>query len=309
MPSKMVLDRQKSAAAVITTGEAHAREIAQRIHVLLQDYLAEGEVLPDLELLILVVLRYLQGADDMMGMADDVHRREVVKDRSPRRQRNDAAAQLYHLMVELREVATGFFGGPALPQLGFRGATPQDPGQLLRYSGEVVAAMTENPLPPSRVKGVSLNSLDWVWRIKQARATLDAALKAVDREGKPSGGTLERKNAAIVEFDERLARTVGFLAGLLRLVGEAETAAQVRRALRRYAKPHSETSKEDGGEEGGQEAAGQDAEASSADPEDGEGNGTPQPVASSETPPGAGPEVSSEASEPAESHGGAKSSS
>jgi hypothetical protein len=298
MPSKMVLDRQKSAAAVIATGEAHAREIAKRLHELLQEYLAEGEVLPDLELLILVVLRYLQGADDMMGMADDLHRREVAKDRSPRRQRNDAAAQLYHLMVELREVATGFFGGPALPQLGFRGATPQDPGQLLRYSAEVVAAMTENPLPPSRVKGVSLNTLDWVWRIKQARATLDAALKAVERESKQSGGTLGRKNAAIAEFDERLARTAAFLGGLLRLVGEEEAASQVRRALRRYGKAQGETSKEDGGEEGAQEAAAAGADTAAEE--------TAAPPA---TPPEAPPEAPAEASGPAESIENAEKSS
>ncbi|HEX2573419.1 MAG TPA: hypothetical protein VH877_27975 [Polyangia bacterium] len=299
MPSKMVLDRQKSAATVISTGEAHAREIAERLRERLRDYLAEGEHLPDVELLIVLVLRYLQGADDMMGMADEMHRREVEKDRSPRRQRNEIARQLYQLMVELREVATGFFGGPALPQLGFRGPTPQDPAQLLRYAGEVVAAMTENPLPPSRVKGVSLNSLDWVWRIKQARATLDASLKAVAREARPGGGTLERKNEAIVEFDERLTGTAAFVAGLLRLVGEEEAATLVRRALRRYGKPQGETPKEDGEEGGAQEAGASEEGRANA-----EESASPPAV-----PPAAEPSAPAEALEPAESEENAERSS
>ncbi|HZF53798.1 MAG TPA: hypothetical protein VE093_34375 [Polyangiaceae bacterium] len=231
MPSKQVVDRQKSAQAVIAAGETNASLIAAELEKLLTPHLRKTEKIPDVDLLIDLVARYLGTSTDAMIAADEKNLLELAGDDAARNDRDEAAAALYAAVGDLREWVTALFGTAALRALGFSGPTPQEPVALSRFAGEVISALTSPKLPKPKRPGVKWDPADTVAELKAARETLDLA--GVAPEAREAQGTLAAKNTAIAEYDERFARTAGFYAGLFRLAGQADLADRVRPSPRR----------------------------------------------------------------------------
>jgi hypothetical protein len=233
MPSKQVVDRQKSAQAVIAAGETNASLIADELEKLLSAHLRKSEKLPDIDLLIDLVARYLGTSTDAMIAADEKNLLELADDDAARNARDEAAASLYSAVGDLREWATALYGTAALRTLGFSGPTPQEPVALSRFAGEIVSALTSGRLPKPKRPGIKWDPAETVDEIKVAREALETHLKGVAREVREAQGTLAAKNAAISEHDERFARAAGFFAGLFRLAGQADLADKVRPSPRR----------------------------------------------------------------------------
>jgi hypothetical protein len=233
MPSKQVVDRQKSAQAVIAAGESNASLIADELQQLLAPHLRKTEKLPDVDLLIDLVARYLATSTDSMIAADENNLRELADDAIARDARDQAADALYASIGDLREWLTALFGTAALRALGFSGPTPQDPVAMARFAGEIISALGSSKLPKPKRPGIKWDPESTVAELKAAREALEKHLGAVAREVREAQGTLVAKNAAIAEYDERFARAAGFYAGLFRLAGQADLADRVRPSPRR----------------------------------------------------------------------------
>lgn len=233
MPSKQVVDRQKSAQAVIAAGETNASLIADELKELLSPYLRKTEKLPDIDLLIDLVARYLAGSTDALTAADEKNISELADDDQARDARDEAVAALYAALGDLREWVIALFGSASLRVLGFSGPTPQEPAALARFAGEVASALSSGKLPKTKRPGIKWDPAEAVAELNVAREALQKHLTTVAREAREAQVTLSAKNAAIADYDERFARTANFYAGLFRLAGQSDLADRVRPSPRR----------------------------------------------------------------------------
>lgn len=247
MPSKQVTDRQKSASAVIASGETHADRIAADLEALLSPYLHQGEKIPDFSLATRLVTRALADARDRMVAADEAHQKELADDGSPRAGRDEVVSELYNELTDLRAWLTGLYGTAALRRLGFTEATPRDPVQIERFSGAVVRALRSEELPTPRRKGIRWDADETVRRLEGLRDALRGHLNDVAREAREAEATLLKKNAAISAYDERFSRAATFLSGLFRLAGHAELASRVRPSSRRPGQVEVDAPRDDPG--------------------------------------------------------------
>ncbi len=218
MASKMVTDRQKSAEAVAMVGKAQASALAKAAPL-------AGDAVPDL-------VQQLEAARDGMVAADEAHERELADDPAERDARDAAAMALGSRLVELRELVAGLFGAATAREL-FAQETPRDPVVLSRFAGEVASQLAGAKLPPSRLRGVVLDTGSLADELRGLRATLNARLEAVARETREAQVTLEAKNRAIAEYDRVFRSVATVLSGLLDLAGHAELAKKVRPSSRR----------------------------------------------------------------------------
>lgn len=107
MPSKMVTDRQKSAAAVHAAAETHATAVHQSRAALLAPFLHPSQQMPDLRLVQLLLGRLIASRSTGMVAADEAHLAELRDDADPRRQRDVAAAAVHDALTLLRRGGRG----------------------------------------------------------------------------------------------------------------------------------------------------------------------------------------------------------
>src|SRR4051794_31933917 len=94
MSSKQVIDREKSAAAVVAVGETQSAAAGAALAKLFKPHLQKGESLPDLPLLMLLLARAIDAAKTAMANADSAHEAELGDDDAFRRARDTAAVAL-----------------------------------------------------------------------------------------------------------------------------------------------------------------------------------------------------------------------
>lgn len=248
MSSKAILDRIAAADATMDQSAAHSARAREGLAAALTPYLAPGEALPDVDLVIALVQRRLAALREHMIIADEAHEEELSDDAAPRELRDDTAADLYARLMEMRELLRSLYGASALPALGFKGHTPEDPEDLLYFTRRVVIALRQGPLP--HPLGAS-DAPDAAALVEPLVADLDdlaTALEDVDREAAEAEVTLRDKQAALDRFDDGFARCVSFLAGLFSLSGDDEMAQYLRPSARRpgrLSEPHDHPTNEE----------------------------------------------------------------
>lgn len=240
MPSKQVIDRQKSAEAVIAVGEIHAAAVAPALAAELQPHLGEGETLPDLGLLMRLMARMLQATRTDLVTADEAHEAELADDIPARQDRDTRAQTLFSRMVELREVLQGLYGAD-LVRAVMPAPTPSDPVVLSRFAGEVLTALAAAQLPPPRIPGATLDIPALVAELQTHRDALAQQLTAVALEVREAQATQVARNRAMDTHDQIFAAVATTLSGMLQLAGEHELAARVRPPRRRPGRPASGT--------------------------------------------------------------------
>jgi hypothetical protein len=235
MPTKAVTNRQKDSQAIIAAGNTHAQMIALEVEACIKPHLKKGEKAPDFALVATALTRMLAGLHDAMVAADEAHERELGDDATPRNARDEAAARLGKLLVDLREILVGMFGAAKVKELGFGGTVPRDPVVLARYAGEIATAVRGSSMSKPRIKGAEWKPAAVADQIEALRDVLDAALVDVGRETREAQATLEAKNKAIVALDAACGGVAEVLGGLLRLSGKAELAEKLWPVARRAA--------------------------------------------------------------------------
>lgn len=233
MPSKLVIARQKSAAAVIAAARTHGAQAATAVATTLGPHLAKTEKQPDVELLLELSTRALEAAITTLEQADAAHEAELSDDAAPRQQRDEVATALYDDLIELKEIATGLLGRATLKPLRLEGTTPRDPTVLLRHAKSVIEALQTVDLPKSRVRGAKLHADEWAERLGEHTQALSSALGDVAREAREAEATLVAKNQALGEHDRTFGDVATLVSAVLRMGGQTELAARVRPSPRR----------------------------------------------------------------------------
>jgi hypothetical protein len=233
MPSKQVVDRGRSAAAVTAAADTHATQAASALSARLMPHLRSGEKLPDLALLFQLLGREITTRAGEMTAADKAHEDELRDDAPPRHARDESAAELRHSLVGLREVAIGLYGSAVLESLGLSGHTPQDPALLSSYASTVIGALAKVHLPRSRVRGGQLHTAEVTGALTTERDQLEAHLKDVAREAREAEATQVAKDQAIARYDRSFSDQAGLLSALLRAAHLDELADRVRPSARR----------------------------------------------------------------------------
>lgn len=233
MPSKQVVDRQKSAEAVIAAAETHAERVGTAAEEKLAPFLKGKQPAPNIKALIALASASLASTKKTMVEADEAHVQELGDDDAPRENRDAAQQALSTELVELREWMTGLFGGAAVRKLGFSDQAPRDAVALSRFAGEVVTALKTKPLPAPRKKGVKWDADESIETLTKLRTSLDGFIADVAREAREAQGTLVTKNNAIAAYDESFREVANLLVGLFEFAGERELADRVRPSTRR----------------------------------------------------------------------------
>ncbi|MEZ4313929.1 MAG: hypothetical protein R3F14_38395 [Polyangiaceae bacterium] len=232
MPSKQVVDRQKSAQAVVAAAQTHAARVGEAVAKALPTG-KKGEEKAATEKLIGLAAAGLAEAAAAMVAADEAHLSELSDDNGPREARDAAAAALAEEIVSLREWVTGLYGSKAGRALGFSDQTPRDATALARFAGEISAALRNATLPAPRRKGVKWAAAEAADTLDGLRAPLESALAKVALEAREAQATLADKAAAIDRYDDVFRRVAMFLVGVFTLAGETALADRVRPSSRR----------------------------------------------------------------------------
>ncbi len=233
---KTILMRKKSATAVVTASRRWAATTTESLAELLRPELAEGESLPDLELLQELLGRALARRWQRLEAADQA--REQARER--RRLRSDerfaARAVLYRRVVDLRRLLRGVFGGPACRRLlGIAGETSREDSLLLRQARHIVARLAVSPgaLPMASFKLAADDLARWAAPVEAAVETLEGASHRAALGVKEAEAADAELRRAIADFDSVLVRVASMLTGVHTGAGNDETARAVRPSRRR----------------------------------------------------------------------------
>jgi len=226
--SKMVVDREKSAAAVLAAGRVHRDPLAKWFG---ESFGADTE--PAVALIVERVFARLESDLAAMVRADEANSFELADDAGALAARDSAGADTYAALTELREVGTAVYGADYMRRLGFDGSTPQDETAIARLADRVLASAASIGAPAPRRPGLSLDISQWTAPLAASSEALEAALSRVALEKCQAEGTLVQKNAAIAAYDESFSVAANLLTALLASAGQKELAGRVRPSTRR----------------------------------------------------------------------------
>ncbi|MCP3958929.1 MAG: hypothetical protein GY719_13840 [bacterium] len=233
---KAILERKKAAAIVTAASRCWAAPTTAEVAELLRPELAEGETLPDLELLQELFGRALARRWQRLESADQAHLR-ATEDRDHSNGENAAAlAKLYRRVVDLRRFLRGVFGGGAARRLlGVAGATSRDALVLLRQAGHAVARLgdTSRGLPSACVELTSYDRSRWAAPVEAAAETLRWASARATGAAKRLEAAVADRRRAIADFNDVFVLAAGWLEGTYRAAGRADRAELVRPSRRR----------------------------------------------------------------------------
>lgn len=247
MPSKMVTDRQKSAAVVEQAAATHAELVGGRLTEFFSPFAKPGAPAIDFGSLFELLAATLAAHRQRMEAADDAHTTELGDDAPARDERDAAAAALHGSLVDLRATVEGLFGpGSAGAVLALDGQTASDPVVLERQAALAVERLRTDglTLPAMRLPGLTFDPAAAAGALDPALERLRAALRAVSREAKEAEDTLIRKNRALDAFNTTFRGVAGTLESLFRLAGEPDLADRVRPSSRRPGTTIDETNLE-----------------------------------------------------------------
>jgi hypothetical protein len=132
MRDKMIRDRRKSAASVISSVDAHLETVVVPLEANFARFLEEGEELPDLRTLFRILQRMLAAAIRDLVDAASRHLNELDNDVSLRHERDELIAYLRTKVGNLRKSLEGLYGkGSARFLAGIEGRVEQEPVALL----------------------------------------------------------------------------------------------------------------------------------------------------------------------------------
>lgn len=236
MPSKMVTDRQRSAAAVEAAVASHSEETAAALGALLEPLLAEKEEAVDLRLLQALLGRLLADHRQALVRADEADLAATGDDLGARRRRDAVFRRLHERVVAIRRVLVSLYGVEGARAVGgFAGRTPRVAVALARLGRRLIGRFSEPgfALPASDAAEVEVDVGRWVAELEPPVEELEGALAELERERREAETTAAAKLAARDDFDRGYRAVVRVLEGLYLLAGRDRYAARLRPAGRR----------------------------------------------------------------------------
>lgn len=234
MVSKLVVDRERSSRSVQAISEAQLPAITKGIGLFLSPVMAEGETLPDVEVLVRLFLRKL--ATDTAGMmASDAT--DALEDADLARgwtKHKETSAALRDELVDAREIAMAVVGFEGATLLGFVGPTPEVPVAMERLAQTVAARLRDKDrLPAPRSPKLTWDTEVIAAALDTAREACNAAAKVVSDEEREGQVSQEAKDGAIEGYDDSFRRAASLITILFEVAGHDALADKVRPSLKR----------------------------------------------------------------------------
>lgn len=229
MASKQVAERVQGAAVV----QASAAGIGVAAEALSKQ-LSKPELAKLVPVLVEALSANLAAKAGAMTAADDKLVALGSDDEPLREKRDEAAAKLRGVLVDLRDAITsGLRLKPSA--VGLDGLTPEQPDDLLRAGQAVEATLTSSDPSKSAtraVRGFSFDRAAWLADVKGANKALSSALAAVVADTKSDQQARANAHRAMDEFDAALSATANVTSAILDAAGFAELASKVRPSRR-----------------------------------------------------------------------------
>jgi len=227
--SKLVVARESSDRAVLAASFTHGPNLAARLSQMLGPYLAPGETLPDLKLVLALFGRYLSTTSSAMVEADKAHFSELGDDGPIQSARDFAAGNLVATLTQVRMVLTDRFGKDFGGQLGVAGETPRTPAQVLAFARNLRLALEAVALPaPREGDFVTFNRATALATLDTQIEALDAKLTDVAKEVREAEATQKQKDAALAARDGAFSVVANVLSTLFKATGDEDLARRVR---------------------------------------------------------------------------------
>ena len=235
---KAILDRKKSAAAVVAASRRWSTATAGSLAEVMRPFLAEGETLPDLELAQRLLGRALEHHWRRLESADQARTRAAERACRLAGERAAARTALYRRVVDLRRILRGVFGDNACRrQLGIAGDTSRDLVLLPRQARHAVERLADlsrhGPLPPASFEPTPHDLARWAAPVEATAETLRSAAARAARAARELEAAEAEQRRAIAGFDSMLLRVASLLAGVYVGAGRDQRAAAVRPSRRR----------------------------------------------------------------------------
>lgn len=228
-PSKLVLDRTKSADAVIAAAHTHEARIGKAVKVKMGAGV-DGAT----STLLRGAAKVLETCRDALLAADERNNVERSDDEGVRKARDQRAAAVRDkLMNDRRRLGGIVVEEDYVKRLGFEGLTPEQPDTVLELARVVQHRLKDVPAPTSSLPGYHFDPVKWAEDYEPLIAQLDKAIERVGTEVREAEATLVDKKRAVAEFDETFSACATLVSALLSMGGEKELAARVRPSARR----------------------------------------------------------------------------
>ncbi len=233
-PSKTVTDAQKLATAIEAASVEVAPQVAPALEKTFAPWVRDGETAPTQEELRQILLgRWTRQVRDRLVTADEAHQKEVRKERSLRRQRDDSATEIRSKMLDIRTTFERVYGaGLAAEVVGLESDIPRDPVVLERYAQRVIDVMSDDDLvlPAPRVKGSSMGPEEVAEELSPPLEILGEALDGHEPQKRRTQVALHEKREALEAFNFATGRIARYLQALCYLAGMDFHAERVRQS-------------------------------------------------------------------------------
>jgi hypothetical protein len=228
--------RHLAVLGVLDSSRTWQESTAEALDALLRPELAEGEEMPDLELLQQLFRRALARSWRRFQEADDGCRVAAHRRRAAVRRLAVARKKLGRTIAGLRaHLADRFGAGPAAEVFVLRGAASEVPEELSRQAARVVRwlgdpskALPESPYPPSMV-----DRARWAEPVEAAAEALGPALARASRARKAVDAARAERRRRREPYDDLFVGVAGWLAATYVAAGRADRARAVRPSKRR----------------------------------------------------------------------------
>lgn len=237
--SKMATDEQKLGGVVAAATRIHTDTVRAALEAVLGPVMGEGEAVPDVGPLHVAMGSYLEHLEGRLVTADNATLAERLEERSPLRQRDEAAAALHARMVEVRAALEGIYGPLGSELLAIDGRTAQDPVVLHRQAGLAVERLRAGDTLPPVLPGLQADPLALAAVLEPPLEQLGQALRALNEERKRTQEALVVKQGLLADYGFNVRWVARLLEALYMVAGLPGLAERVRPAVRRRGRPEA----------------------------------------------------------------------
>lgn len=233
---KGFLARKKAAAVVSAASRRWAAPTAETLEERLRPELAEGETMPDLELVQRLLGRALDREWRRLESADEAQLAAAARRGRRKAGVAEALVALYRRVVDLRRLMTAVVGAVrARRLLGLAGKTSADPVVLLRQAGQAVARLRDAALvpAPAAYQPSARDRERWAKPVEAAARVLESARASASIDAKELQAAVAARRRALADFNVAFVELAGWLEATYRAARRSERAGAVRPSRRR----------------------------------------------------------------------------
>lgn len=235
MESRLILLRQRIAAAIHAAVGTHGEELAPALTARVEPFLEEGETPFDFLLLLRVLARMIRASLATLVSADEAHLDELTNDVVARSLRDSLVVAVRQKLIDVRQIVQGLFGSErAVEIVPLDGPTASQPEHLWRQGRHTLHRL-EAPgltLPEPSTGGVTFDPAPLAGELRPLVTGLRSALDAVAKDRREAEASLKVKDEAKAEHDLLMGACGRILTGFFLLGNRTDLVRRVRISAR-----------------------------------------------------------------------------